>query len=112
MRTLSAVVLLICVLMLMAGCGKSEAIYTAGVYTAAADGYAGPVSVEVEFDEHSILAVGGETLDIGDRAIDELPAKIVDVQTWDVDAITAATITSGAIREAVKNCMEQAATKK
>lgn len=116
MRALSAVVLLICVLMLMAGCGKSEAIYTAGVYTAAAEGYAGPVLVEVEFDEHSILAVRilshNETLDIGDRAIDELPAKIVDAQTWDVDAITSATITSGAIREAVKNCMEQAAIKK
>ncbi len=56
-RTLFAVTFLLCVIMLVAGCSKSEAIYTAGVYTAAAEGYEGSVSVEVEFDEHSILEV-------------------------------------------------------
>lgn len=115
-KELSVIALLLCVLMLFAGCGKSEAVYTAGVYTASAAGYAGPVMVEVEFDDHSILAVRiishNETLDIGDRAVDELPGKIVDSQSWDVDAITSATITSNAIREAVKDCTEQAAIEK
>ena len=41
-------------LLLCAGCGKSGDIYTAGVYTASAEGYSGPVTVEVEFDGSSI----------------------------------------------------------
>ena len=44
-------------LLLCAGCGKSGDIYTAGVYTASAEGYSGPVTVEVEFDGSSILSV-------------------------------------------------------
>ena len=32
-------------LLLCAGCGKSGDIYTAGVYTASAEGYSGPVTV-------------------------------------------------------------------
>lgn len=34
-------------LLLCAGCGKSGDIYTAGVYTASAEGYSGPVTLEV-----------------------------------------------------------------
>lgn len=45
-------------LLLCAGCGKSGDIYTAGVYTASAEGYSGPVTVEVEFDGSSILENG------------------------------------------------------
>ena len=43
-------------LLLCAGCGKSGDIYTAGVYTASAEGYSGPVTVAVEFDGSSILS--------------------------------------------------------
>ena len=41
-------------LLLCAGCGKSGDIYTAGVYTASAEGYSGSVTVAVEFDGSSI----------------------------------------------------------
>lgn len=65
-------------LLLCAGCGKSGDIYTAGVYTASAEGYSGPVTVEVEFDGSSILSVHvlshSETVNISDRAIDEIPS--------------------------------------
>lgn len=100
-------------LLLCAGCGKSGDIYTAGVYTASAEGYSGPVTVEVEFDGSSILSVHvlshSETVNISDRAIDELPSQIVEAQTWDVDAVSSATFTSDAIREAVRDCFAQAA---
>lgn len=100
-------------LLLCAGCGKSGDIYTAGVYTASAEGYSGPVTVEVEFDGRSILSVHvlshSETVNISDRAIDELPSRIVEAQTWDVDAVSSATFTSDAIREAVRDCLAQAA---
>ena len=42
---------------------------------------------------------------ISDRAIDEIPSQIVEAQTWDVDAVSSATFTSDAIREAVKMCI-------
>ena len=100
-------------LLLCAGCGKAGDIYTAGVYTASAEGYSGPVTVEVEFDGRSILSVHvlshSETVNISDRAIDELPSRIVEAQTWDVDAVSSATFTSDAIREAVRDCLAQAA---
>lgn len=100
-------------LLLCAGCGKSGDIYTAGVYTASAEGYSGPVTVEVEFDGSSILSVHvlshSETVNISDRAIDEIPSQIVEAQTWDVDAVSSATFTSDAIREAVRDCLAQAA---
>ena len=88
-------------------------IYTAGVYTASAEGYSGSVTVAVEFDGSSILSVHvlshSETVNISDRAIDELPSRIVEAQTWDVDAVSSATFTSDAIREAVRDCLAQAA---
>lgn len=100
-------------LLLCAGCGKSGDIYTAGVYTASAEGYSGPVTVEVEFDGRSIVSVyvlsHSETVNISDRAIDEIPSQIVEAQTWDVDAVSSATFTSDAIREAVRDCLAQAA---
>ena len=81
--------------------------------TASAEGYSGPVTVEVEFDGSSILSVHvlshSETVNISDRAIDELPSRIVEAQTWDVDAVSSATFTSDAIREAVRDCLAQAA---
>ena len=72
-------------LLLCAGCGKSGDIYTAGVYTASAEGYSGPVTVEVELDGRSILSVHvlshSETVNISDLAIDDLPSRIVESQT-------------------------------
>lgn len=44
-------------LLLCAGCGKSGDIYTAGVYTASAEGYSGSVTVEVEFDGSSTCPI-------------------------------------------------------
>ncbi len=105
----------LCILTLLAGCGGSSDTYKAGTYTAAAEGYDGDVEVEVEFDQDSILSVKvtdhNETVGIGDRAIEELPPKIVEELTWEVDAVTSATVTSDAIKAAVKDCMEQAKSK-
>jgi major membrane immunogen (membrane-anchored lipoprotein) len=76
-----AIATALCILALLAGCGGSANTYKAGTYTAAAEGYAGDVEVEVE----------------------EL--------TWEVDAVASATVTSDAIKAAVKDCIEQAKSK-
>ncbi|MFV0413386.1 MAG: FMN-binding protein [Oscillospiraceae bacterium] len=111
-KGLSFATVLLCAVLLLTGCNGSSATYTAGTYTAAAEGYAGAVRVEVEFDENSILSVKvtgqNETAGIGDKAFEALPGKIVEAQTYEVDAVSTATVTSAAIKAAVKDCMEQA----
>ena len=105
----------LCMLTLLAGCGNTSGTYKAGTYTATAEGYGGDVTVEVEFDEESILSVSvidqAETVGVGDRAVENLPVEMVEAQTWEVDAITAATVTSDSIKATVKDCMEQAENK-
>ncbi|EXG88542.1 hypothetical protein K413DRAFT_5471 [Clostridium sp. ASBs410] len=110
-----AIAAALCILALLTGCGGSTDTYKAGTYTAASEGYAGDVEVEVEFDQGSLLSVKvtdhNETVGFGDRAIEELPAKIVEELTWEVDAVASATVTSDAIKTAVKDCIEQAKIK-
>ena len=46
--------------------------------------------------------------DKGGRAIEQLPGQSKDAQSYSVDAITGATITSEGIKDAVARCLEQA----
>ena len=107
---LTAVLLIVT---LFTGCGSNSGIYKAGIYTATVKGYAGDVTVEVEFDKASVLSVKvieqNETAGIGDMAVEELPGQIVEAQSWEVDAVSSATVTSDAIKAAVKDCIGQAA---
>jgi fumarate reductase flavoprotein subunit len=106
---------IMCLLMVLSGCDKSSDIYKAGTYTASAAGYGGPVTVSVEFNRSSILSVSvieeNETKEFATMAIGTLPGKIVGEQKYDVAAVSAATITSEAIKAAVKDCMAQALVK-
>jgi fumarate reductase flavoprotein subunit len=99
-------------LMILSGCNEPSGIYKAGTYTASMNGYGGSIAVAVEFDANAILEVRvieeNETKEYRDLAVDALLKKIADEQTYDVAAITSATITSEAIKAAVKDCMEQA----
>lgn len=46
--------------------------------------------------------------DKGGVVIEKLPGQMIDNQTYDVDAISGATVTSDALKEAVARCLEQA----
>ena len=101
--------------LLLSGCSESRGsgrAYQAGTYTASAEGYGGDVTVEVEFDNESILSVTvlsqNETESVAGQALKEIPEQIVEAQTSEVDAITSATITSDAIMTAVADCIQQA----
>jgi fumarate reductase flavoprotein subunit len=106
-------------LLLVSGCRQNREsaaiIYRAGTYRAGAEGYGGVLTVEVDFSGNSILAVRitghTETPWIGSQAIDSLPDIMTEDQGWDVAVVTGATITSEAIKLAVKDCIEQAAVK-
>ena len=90
----------------------TEALYTAGTYTASAKGNNGDVTVSVTFSDTAITAVEvtahGETAGISDAAIEKIPAAIVEGQTLAVDAVSGATNTSNAILTAVADCVSQA----
>ena len=87
-------------------------MYVPGTYTAEGTGM-GKVVVNVTVDENSITAVeidgSGETPGIGSVAVEKLPNAIVEANTYEVDGVAGATLTSTAIRNAVAAALEEAA---
>ena len=84
-----------------------------GTYTAEGKGIGGkvPVTLTVKDGKVSEVKVGGnsETQGIGSKAIEQLPAKIVEANGLEgVDAVSGATVTSKAIFTAVEDCLSQA----
>ena len=89
------------------GSSKGEA-----TITKTAKGFGGDVTVTVNFDKDgkltSVEAAGDEeTPTIGGQAIQELPAKIVDAGSAEVDGVAGATITSSAIKTAVQEAIDE-----
>ena len=78
----------------LAACGKkepeAEKLYTAGTYTESAQGYGGPVTVEITVDESKITAVkvtgDGETPSVGGAHLEEL-ADLIKEKGDAIDAI-------------------------
>lgn len=85
---------------------------TPGTYEASADGHNGAVNVSVTVSEDKIEKVevgeNSETPGLSDPAIDLIPSQIVEYQTLSTDIASGATYTTVAIRQAVKDCIEQA----
>ena len=77
-----------------------------------AQGMDGPVKVEIAFSPEKIYRVtvteANETPDIGTKAIDALPGTIVAENSLNVDAVSGATITSTAIKNAVAQAIADA----
>ena len=91
----------------------TDVSYTDGSYTAEGKGIGGkvPVTVEIRGGVIAEVTVGDncETQGIGSKAIEQLPAKIVEANgTEGVDGVSGATVTSKAIFTAVDDCLEQA----
>ena len=89
----------------------ADGIYTPGTYSASAVGM-GTVTLTCTFDADSItdvvLDVSGETESIGQAAHDALVEQILATQGVEIDGVSGATITSTAVRTALKNCIAQA----
>ncbi len=79
-------------------------------HTGQAQGYGGPLQVRVTMENGALTNVEvtqhNETQGIGTRAIDAMPAAMVSAGTWDVDIVAGATVTSNALKEAVRTAME------
>ena len=111
-KILSLVVCLAMVLSMMVAPAMADAAFTAGTYTASAQGNNGPVTVEVVFSDSAIVSVTvtehGETAGLSDPAISGIPAAIVDQQSLSVDTVAGATFPSKGILAAVADCVAQA----
>lgn len=83
----------------------AEAIPANGVYEGSANGMGGAVKVAVTVEDGKISGVEvlehKETAGISDPAIEQIPQAIIEAQSTDVEAVTGATVTSEAIKEAV-----------
>ena len=78
-----------------------------------AKGFGGEVTVTVTVEDGKITSViakgDNETPGIGTKALEELPAKIVEAGSTEVDVIASATVTSNAIKAAVNNALDPVA---
>lgn len=84
-----------------------------GAYESVSHGYGGevPVTVVIEAGRIASIEVGenGETPSLGGRAIEKMPAQIVEANgTAGIDVFAGASYTSRAIFSAVEDCLGQA----
>ncbi len=92
--------------------GDTTVTFTAGTYTGKADGYNGPVTLDVTFTEDQITDIevvdSVETEHVGTVAYDYLVQDILAANGTGVDVISGATFTSAAVKNAVNDAAEQA----
>lgn len=87
--------------------------YKPGAYTSTAAGRNGDITVTTEFSETAITAIRvdshAETAGIGDTAMESLTRSMLYAQNAQVDSISGATMSSTAFKQAVADCIAQAA---
>ncbi|MDO5539264.1 MAG: FAD-dependent oxidoreductase [Eubacteriales bacterium] len=90
-----------------------ELTFTAGTYTGTAEGYNGPVSLDVTFDEKGITDIQvsehAETNYVGTPAFDIMIPDAIEANGSGIDTVSGATFTSRAVKEALNDAAEQAA---
>lgn len=84
-----------------------------GQYEATVDGQEGPMTVSVTIAEGKISEVvvveNKETEAVASGALKDIPAKIVETNSVEVEAVSGATLTSERIKKAVVQCLTEAA---
>lgn len=90
---------------------SSAAVYTPGTYTAKATGM-GEVTVSMTFTENAITDVtvdtANETIDLARNSAEDFQKALMEAQSAEIDGVSGATYTSGAVREAAASCIQQA----
>ena len=97
----------------LAGESNDAAVaFTAGEYTATADGYNGPNTVKVTFSDSKIESIEivstVETGHVGDVAFDIMIPEMIAANGSGVDGISGATFSTRALRAAVNDAAQQA----
>ena len=93
-------------LCLLSACLLAACSASADERVGEAQGYGGTLKVRVTVDGDKLTRVEvtshHETQGVGTRAIDALPEAMASAGTWDVDTVSGATVTSNAIKDAVR----------
>ena len=101
MKKLFTLISVLCLLTLT-GCAKSNE----QTVSATAKGYGGDITVTLTVKDDKITDVkivgDGETKDVGSKAVEQMPEQILSDQTYDVDGVSGATISSTSIKKATK----------
>ena len=104
MKKLFTLISVLCLLTLT-GCAKSNE----QTVSATAKGYGGDITVTLTVKDSKITDVkivgDGETKDVGSKAVEQMPEQILSAQTYDVDGVSGATISSTSIKKATKEAM-------
>ena len=81
-----------------------------GVFEGEAQGFHAPVKVQVTLEDGKITDVTvlehQESEGVSDFSISETPKRIVEAQSWNVDALSGATYSSNAVKYAAKAAIE------
>ena len=107
MKKLFTLISVLCLLTLT-GCAKSNE----QTVSATAKGYGGDITVTLTVKDDKITDVkivgDGETKDVGSKAVEQMPEQILSAQTYDLDGVSGATISSTSIKKATKEAMTAA----
>ena len=107
MKKIFSLVCLCPMLLGVAACGSSSK-----EFSATGKGYGGDITVTITVEENKITNVeikgDKETPTIGSTAVEQLPEKILAANSYDVEVVTGATVTSTAIKDLTKEAMEKA----
>ncbi|MBQ1531685.1 MAG: FAD-dependent oxidoreductase [Solobacterium sp.] len=86
--------------------------YTAGTYSATAEGFGGPVTVTITTDKDAVTDVKiegeKETPTVGGAALEELTKQVLETGSGEIDGVSGATLTSNAVKEAAASALAQA----
>ncbi len=91
---------------------STEALFKEGTYIGIANGHNGPLTVELTVDMSTIKSIvlkeNVETKGIGDVAFEKISNAVIEGQTLKVDAASGATVSSAAVKLAIKDALTQA----
>ena len=83
-----------------------------GIYTGEADGFNGVIKVEMTVELGRIanarVLEHHDNENVAKQALENLPKRIVESQSYNVDSVSSATKTSEGIKSAIKSCIRQA----
>ena len=106
--------ILLCLLLALPATGAwaENNMMADGTYTASAQGMDGPVDIELTVKDNEITEItvveDNETAGVGVKALEIIPAKVVETQSLAVDSVSGATISSAAIKAAIADAITQA----
>lgn len=90
-------------------------IYNEGIYEGSGRGYGGPVTVTIKVSEYEIedvkISAPDETPEIGKAVAEKLSKEIWLRQSYRLDSVSGATMTSNAVKRALSHCFRGAAKK-